>query len=258
MRRAFRGLTGWRGRARAAAAGGPLPGFREVVFLSHVNDPAVTPPFPGDPEFRITPVRSVAADGFALNEVRQGEHTGSHYDAPCHFNEGEASADLLDAADFVRQAAVVDVRRQAAASADYEISVDDLRRHERRHGKIPAGAAVLGLTGWSARWGTPAYANADAAGALHQPGFGVDAARWLLDERGAGVLGTDTFSPEASADTGFRVSSMLLRGNRIALSNLAALDRMPPAGGWIVVGGPRNAAGTGAPCTVFGLIPARP
>lgn len=235
---------------------GPLPGFREVVFLSHVNDPAVTPGFPGDPWFVITPVRTVGADGFALNYVRQGEHTGTHFDAPSHFNQGERSADQLGAEDFVRPAVVVDVRREASAAADYEIGVADLRRHERQHGRIPAGAAVLGLTGWSARWGTPAYANTDGAGNVRQPGFGLDAAAWLLAERRPGALGTDTFSPEASTDTEFRVSRLVLRGHRIVLANLTNLDRMPAAGGWIVVGGPRNAAGTGAPCTVLGLIPA--
>ena len=29
-------------------------GFRNVVFLSHVNDPATTPGFPGDPAFTLT------------------------------------------------------------------------------------------------------------------------------------------------------------------------------------------------------------
>ena len=48
----------------------------------------------------------------------------------------------------LRPAVVVDVRRQAAANADYEVTVADLRSFEARRGRIPAGAAVIAWTGW--------------------------------------------------------------------------------------------------------------
>ena len=35
----------------------------------------------------------------------------------------------------------------------------------------------------------------------------------------------------------------------------AYLDRMPPTGALLVVGGPRNRAGSGAPSTILGLVP---
>ena len=41
----------------------------------------------------------------------------------------------------------------------------------------------------------------------------------------------------------------------MTLENLAGLDRMPPTGGLLVVGGPRNRAGSGAPSTILGLVP---
>jgi hypothetical protein len=40
---------------------------------------------------------------------------------------------------------------------------------------------------------------------------------------------------------------------RFTLENLTGLQRMPASGGWIVVGGPRNRRGSGAPSTIFGL-----
>jgi len=57
------------------------------------------------------------------------------------------------------------------------------------------------------------------------------------------------------ADTSFRANQLLLAGHRIHLENLAGLSEMPPAGGWIIVGGIRIRAGSGSPATVFGLIP---
>ena len=56
-----------------------LPGFSEAVFLSHLNDPSQTPVFPGDPAFTLRSVFTVPEDGFALQVVREGEHTGTHY-----------------------------------------------------------------------------------------------------------------------------------------------------------------------------------
>ena len=230
-------------------------GFRRVVFLSHINDPSTTPLFPGDPEFTVTPVFTIQNDGFYLNWIAQGEHTGTHFSAPCHFREGARCADDLAAQDFFHPAVVIDVRRESAANADYEVSIDDLRRFEARHGRIPPNAAVIAWTGWQDKWGTPAYFNYDAGGNVHQPGFSLDAARFLVQNRALRALGTDTFSPEPSTDVNFRVSSLVLRGRRLTLENLTGLNQMPPNGGWIVVGGPRHVNGSGATSTIFGLVP---
>ncbi|GAA0809795.1 cyclase family protein [Spirilliplanes yamanashiensis] len=227
------------------------------VFLSHVNDPDTTPLFPGDPPFTLT---AVHAEGYYLQRVDQGEHTGTHWGAPVHFDPDGRAADQLDATDLCRPAVVVDVREQAAADPDHAVTVAELQAFEVSHGRIPDGAAVLLWTGWDTRWGTPAYANADASGTPHQPGFSVAAVRWLLDTGRLGrqgALGTDTFGPDPGADPTYAVSRLLYGEHRITLENLAHLDRMPPAGAWVLAGGVRNRGGSGSPATVYGLIPDR-
>ena len=229
-----------------------------LVSLSHVNDPATTPIFPADPEFVLTTAATVAADGYYLQYVEQGEHTGTHWGAPAHFREGGRTADELDLADLFLPAVKIDIREQARGNADYALTVSDLERFERRTGPIPHGAAIILWTGWEAKWGTPAYANTDAAGVVHQPGFSPEAARWLidhqrLDERGA--LGTDTFGPDLGRDRTFPVSALLYDRRRISLENLTNLGALPEAGACVLVGSPINKAGSGAPATVFGMIP---
>jgi kynurenine formamidase len=238
-----------------AAPGAGLPnGFGRAVFLSHVNDPDSVSLFPGDPEFVIEQVASVEADGFYMNKVSEGEHTGTHFSAPCHFHDGERCADQLAARDFFFPAVVIDVRTAARANADYAISVGDVKAFERRHGRIPAGAAVIAWTGWQDKWGTPAYFNYGADGeTVHQPGFSIEAARWLLRHRAIRALGTDTFGPDLGIDPEFQVTTLILHQRRFTLENLTGLQRMPANGGWIVVGGPRNKRGSGAPSTIFGL-----
>ena len=242
-----------------------LPGFSRVVSLSHTNAPARTPLFPGDPAFTLSTVATVADDGFYMQVVREGEHTGTHYSAPCHFREGKACAEDLDAADFVLPAVVVDVRAEVAADANHIVTRSDLQAWEYDNGAMPAGAAVLLWTGCDEFWGPelarnePTYYNCGQPGArFSQPGFSKGAVRWLIDtgvlaKRGA--LGSDTFGPDPSSDASFSESFLTLNRHRFTLENLTGLGDMPSTGGWIVIGGPRNRHGSGAASTIFGLVP---
>jgi kynurenine formamidase len=255
-----RRASGNRRRVRVAGRAGRAPADRPftLVSLAHVNDPAATPIFPGDPEFVLETATTVAADGYYLQYVKQGEHTGTHWGAPAHFRPGGRTADQLDPADLLLPAVKIDIRDRAARDADYALTVADVQRFERRHGPIPRGAAIILWTGWEARWGTPGYANVDPGGVLHHPGFSAQAARWLiehgrLDERGA--LGADTFGPDVGRDPGYPVSTLLYDRRRISLENLANLAALPATGAHILVGGPINRAGSGSPATVFGVLP---
>src|SRR4029450_13691932 len=84
----------------------------------------------------------------------------------------------------------IDIRSKARANADYALTVADLQDFERRHGPMATQSATVLGTGWGARWGTPAYPNFDADGVLHQPGFGHEAAEWLLDHGKLGKRGS--------------------------------------------------------------------
>ena len=117
-------------------AKGPF-GFSKVVFLSHVNTVGM-PIFPGDPDFELETLFTVENDGFKLNKMTIGEHSGTHWGAPCHFNAGERCAEDMAAEDFFHPAAIVDARKQSAKDPDYALTVADLKRFERKHGRIPA------------------------------------------------------------------------------------------------------------------------
>jgi kynurenine formamidase len=242
-----------------------LPGFTQAVFLSHLNDPAKTPVFPGDPPFSLRSFFSIPQDGYTLNYVKEGEHTGTHYSTPCHFHVGANCAGQLNAGDFILPAVVIDVRDAVAADVDDEETVAELKAWEADNGQIPDGAAVLLWTGCDRFWGPalapdkPTYYNSGSApGRFRQPGFSQRAVRWLirtgvLADRGA--LGTDTFGPDPGSDAKFMETFLTLRQHRFTLENLTNLGAMPATGAWIVIGGPRNRNGTGAPSSVIGLVP---
>ncbi|HET9723393.1 MAG TPA: cyclase family protein [Actinomycetota bacterium] len=255
------------GRAAVGDVASPvaLPSFSKVVNLSHVNDPARTPLFPGDPSFTIRTVFTVPEDGFYLEVVREGTHTGTHYSAPCHFHQGAACMDELKPGDLVLPAVVIDVRDEVAADPDRIVRTADLQAWETQYGEMPAGAAVLLLTGCDAWWakgdedGEPNYYNCGSGErGDHQPGFSRNAVKWLIETgvlAGRGALGSDTFGPDPSSDAAYVPTSLTLRRHRVTIENLTNLDALPPTGAWIVLGSPRNANGSGAPGTVFGLVP---
>ena len=229
-----------------------------LVSLSHLNDPATTSVFPGDPPFTLETVATIPADGYFLQSVREGEHTGTHWGAPGHFNPGQPLADQLDPDDLFLPAVKIDVRAQCARNADYAVTVDDLTAWERRHGRIPDRSAVIIWTGWEDRWGSPAYPNLDVNGVPRQPGFSLRAVEWLIETGRLGyqgATGTDTFSPDVGADGTYAVSKLVYRRHRISLEVLANLARLPTTGAWVLAGGQINRGGSGSTALVFGVIP---
>jgi kynurenine formamidase len=243
--------------AEASAAHGRLDQLR-LVNLSHVNDPATTNVFPGDPAFELETIATVPEDGYFLQFVREGEHTGTHWGAPGHFNEGALLADQMDIADLFLPAVKIDIRDKAADNADYGVTIDDIKAWERRHGRIPNESMVVLWTGWEFRWGTPEFPNQDEEGILHQPGFSIPAVEWLIDTGRLGRrggTGTDTFSPDVGLDENYTVSKLVYQRHRISLEILANLAKLPTKGAYVLAGGPINKNGAGSTATIFGLIP---
>jgi kynurenine formamidase len=230
----------------------------DLISLSHVNDPATTTGYPGDPEFTLETIATHEHDGYYLRFVRAGEHTGTHWGAPGHFTPGAALADDLDPADLYLPAVRIDVRARCARDADFALSVQDLEAWERRHGRIPDESMVILWTGWESRWGTDGYLNRDAAGVMHQPGFSVEAVRWLIDTGRLGYrggTGTDTFGPDLGIDSGYAVSRLVYQRHRISLENLANLAALPATGGHVLCGGQINRAGSGSTALIYGILP---
>jgi kynurenine formamidase len=242
--------------ALAAAEAKPSPptvSFRRVVDLTH----SLTPDFPtwsGKPQLETEAVGQLARDGFNFNLWRVNEHTGTHLDAPFHASHGR-SADLIPATDLVGPLAVVDIRAKAEQNPDAQLTLDDLRRWESRHGPLPAGGVVAMLSGWDAIVRTAKFRNADATGKLHFPGFHIEAAEFLLAERTIKGLVVDTLSLDHGPTSDFPVHFRWLPTNRWGLECAANLATLPAKGATMVVGGPKIQGASGGPSRVFALLP---
>ena len=244
------------GGAGAARLTAPPPGFPwDVVDLTHALKPGI-PIWPGDPEFRLTPWASFAEDGYFLNEIAVGEHSGTHFGAPVHFHEGAPDAASFSAENLVVPAVVINISEAVGDNADYTLSLDDVRAWEAEHGEIPAGSAVLLRTGWDRFWNDPdAYFGFDAEGGLHFPGFGAEAAEFLVNERKVAGMGIDTHGIDPGNDESYTPNTVLLGAGGFHLENLTNLGALPPTGAVLVIGALPIEGASGGPARVIALTP---
>jgi kynurenine formamidase len=234
----------------------------ELVDLSHAYDEQ-TIFWPTAEPFRLKKeADGVTAAGYyySANGFSMSEHGGTHLDAPVHFAQGHQSVDQIPLQRFFGQAVVVDVTQQSDATADYQVTVNDLQHAEAEQGKMTSESIVLLRTGFSRRWpdaasylGT-AERGADAVPKLHFPGLHPDAAKWLV-ERGVRAVGIDTASIDYGQSTLFESHRTLYAANLPAFENLTALERLPVRGAFIVALPMKIAHGTGAPLRAVAILP---
>ena len=144
--------------------------------LSPDFPPIVLPPEMGQSRpFRMEEISRYddRGPGWYWNNVSFGEHTGTHFDAPIHWISGRDlpnnATDTLPVEHFIAPACVIDCSGEAAADADFLLTVAHLKAWEKRHGRIPPRSWVLMRTDWSKRSDPVAYQNLDDTG-QHTPG----------------------------------------------------------------------------------------
>jgi kynurenine formamidase len=196
---------------------------------------------------------------YAANVLSTPEHGGTHLDAPIHFAEGRRTADEIPVEQLIAPAAVIDVTEKAAADPDYRLTAADVRAWEARNGLVAPGSIVLLRTGWGKRWpNRKEYFGDDTprdASKLHFPSYGEDAARLLVTERKAGVLGVDTASLDYGPSKDFIVHQVANGAEVPGLENVANLDRVPATGAWVIALPMKIAGGSGGPVRIVALVP---
>jgi len=251
-----------------AFAGAIAAGEIEVVDLTHTLTPEfptiVMPPELGQcAPFRMEEVSRYDERGSAWywNNISMGEHTGTHFDAPVHWISGKDlpnnSVDTILPKDFIAPAAVIDISKQSAANADYELTVADVKAWEKKHGRIPPRSWVLLRTDWSKREGR-AYVNLREDG-QHTPGPCPEVVRFLVEQRDMHGLGTETIGTDAGQAFHFNPpypAHYYMHGKgRYGLQCLANLDLLPPTGAVVFSAPLKIRRGSGSPLRVLALVP---
>ena len=194
----------------------------------------------------------------ASNEFCASEHGGTHVDAPIHFAAGRRTIDQIPLAEWIGPAVKVDVTAKCSKDRDYLLSADDLKAWEKDNGRIPAGSWVIMYTGIGTRYypdkkmvlGTEKTGE-EAIPELSFPGFSVESVEFLLGERSIRGIAIDTPSIDRGKSADFKVHQVLFAADRLALENIANLDKLPAKGATLYVIPMFIKEGTGAPARVF-------
>jgi kynurenine formamidase len=248
------GLAGMAPVTARADAAPSTRQFTRALDLTHTMS-AEFPTFFGVAGIEMEKKFDFSKDGFNLYWWHIIEHAGTHLDAPIHFSAAGISAESIPASTLVAPLAVVDVAGKAARNPDYLVTRDDLAAWEKEHGRFPQNCCVAMHSGWAAHVHDPAkFTGKDVAGVLHFPGFGVEAADWLMQERAVVGLAVDTLSLDHGPSKDFKVHYAWLPSGRWGLENVANLEAVPAAGATLVVGLAKVKGATGGPARLLALV----
>jgi kynurenine formamidase len=194
------------------------------------------------------------------NNIRTGEHTGTHFDAPNHWVSGRDGDDIasVPVARLIAPAVVLDFSAQAAEDPDFLLEVEHIQEWVAGHGPLPEGGWLLYRTGWDARSASQQdFINADGTGS-HTPGISPACARWLAEESPLIGLGVETVGTDAGAahsfDPPFPCHSALMGSGKYGLTQLQNLAQLPPTGAVLITAPLPIVSGSGSPSRVLALV----
>lgn len=210
-----------------------------VIDLSHVIDEN-TQVYPGDPVPHFEVHSTIARDGFNLLSVQMGSQSGTHVDAPYHFDDSTERIDELPLERFIGRGVVIDLLGLAPRT---EITWSMIAGSDDAPSPAGAGDIVLLKTGWSKHWGTDEYFN--------HPYLNADSCRRMLDA-GVRVFGIDAINIDETPDethpgVGFPVHHLIAKAAGVIsenLTNLEAIDFENPLVSLLPI---KFAAADGAP-----------
>ena len=237
--------------------------FERVIDCTQVLAPGIPSYFKLD--LTINNLDTVAKNGFYINQLVVPEHLGTHFDTPSHFIADGITAESIQGNQLIGPLVIIDIADRAATNPNAEVTVQDLEIWERRNGRIPRGALVAMYSNWAARWPTAAYLNADASGTYNFPGFGADAAEFLVSQRDIIGIGCDSHSLDVGSSTTFPAHIAVLGAGKIGVEVIAGLDEVLAARNGqrhrgtaqypiIFIGGLKTLHGSGSPIRALVLV----
>jgi kynurenine formamidase len=184
-----------------------------VVDLSR-EITAETVVYPGDPVPHIAQHATIAKDGFNLVSIQMGSQSGTHVDAPFHFDDDTEKIDEVPLERFVGRGVIIHCD---GVSARERITLDSVRTEAE---SARAGDIVLVHTGWARHYGDPAY--------FDNPFLDAGLVSFLL-ERGVRTIGLDALNIDETPDAdhsgaGFPAHHLIADVGGVICENLCNLE----------------------------------
>lgn len=227
------------------------------VNLSHkVNDEI--PHFEAFDKIDIKDVASIDKDGFWGSQISIATQYGTHIDAPNHFAKNTRSLLEIPFKERCLNLFVIDVSKEVKDNPDYEVSLDDIKAFEEKHGQIEANSFVALRSDWSKRFSDKdAFVNKDKEGIEHTPGWSLEALKFLNEERRVTAIGHETLNTDSGLklyeNKSLEAEYYWLSQDKYQVEILNNLDKVPSIGGIIIISFPQieNISGFNASVTAI-------
>ena len=199
-------------------------------------------------------VYTYAKDGFEATAYEIAtDQFGTQLDPPAHWAPEYPGIDELPATYAVRPLVVISIVPQVKQDPKYALQVSDIRKFERRHGKIPRGSVVMVRSDWSKKWTDEPEAAKALAADPNFPGVSLDALKFLHLKRhillhGHEPLDTDT-TPTLEGEY------WLMHHGYTQGEGVANLDGVPATGCLVNIGYAKFKGGLGGYARYIAICP---
>ena len=211
---------------------------------------------PARPRIALDPiVGSGFAVGMHLNRLLLVEHTGTHIDAPRHFDAQGVSLGELPLDDLIVPLAIIDLSERVAADRDAELTPKDVQQWEKRYGRLPEGCCVAIRCDWDpiGEWNKRGSMSPEEA--RRSPGFGMQVAHMLITERAVKGIAVETLSIDTGTNgPAYPVHQLWLKSGRWGIEGITNLQSVPAVGALLIVGAAPVKGATGLPVRAIALF----
>ena len=211
-------------------------GFGQAT-MSAASDPQTHQPY------------TIEKDGFRTTFYSMVGQYGTHVDPPAHFDPKGVTMDNLPLKEMILKLIVFDVTPLLARDPNHALTVKDIERWEKVHGKIPRGAFAALRTDMYKDWSE----NPERFKRYPFPAWSLEAIKFLFNQRGITAIGHEALDTDTKDN--FESEKWILTNGHWQIEVMANLDKVPATGSLIVVTWPKVQNGFGFPARAFAILP---
>jgi kynurenine formamidase len=190
-----------------------------------------------------------AQDGFEATSYQLStDQFGTQLDPPAHWAPEYAAIDEIPPTFAVRPLVVISIVKRVRENFNYSMKVSDIRRFEKRHGRVPRGGVVFVRSDWSKRWPDPAL-----AGLTEFPGVSLDALKFLHHRRRILFHGHEPLDTDSTPT--LEGEDWLMHHGYAQAEGVANLSGVPATGCLLEIGFPRFGGGVGGYARFVAICP---
>ena len=195
----------------------------------------------GDSGVQLETARTMGADGWNAKTLHLYSHSGTHMDAPLHFEVNEQTIDNIAVSRFIGKAWLVDL---SVVESRHSITVSDLGDVVNT---LSEGDSLLIKTGWNTNFGTPKFRD-------ELPRISKELALWC-GEKKVNMLGVE---PPSVADVNnikevTEIHQILMKNDIIIIEGLVNLEQIKSSVITLIALPLKVKNGDGAPARVIAI-----